>query len=604
MSLATHASFRSGAIFCVGLAWTLGACSGTATGTSTPELVPCAKAGVQEESLTSGSKVDLLLVVDDSRSMLQEQAKLKTQLPRLVSVLVTGDREAGRPVGTPGLGVADFTPVKELRIGVLTPNLGVGTVPVPDCDATGDDGKLITRTGNPAPEGCGINGYGMGESFVDYIPGAAVGTSADFTAKVACVALTGDSGCGFEQQLEAPLKALTPAASSLRFQGDVPGNGEVNNFVRDDSVLAILLLTDEEDCSAATTQVFDQNSLALVAPANAINVRCARFADSLRPIDRYVNGFLALRNQTPSRLVFSVLAGIPFEHNEEALALDAMLALPAMAPGGVYAETLGIGDRPMLQPSCSAGADGTADPPRRIVQVAKGLGDAGAIVTVNSICAADYAPAFDNIMNAIGRALGGVCLPRAIDPGVCEVLETLPAGQKCEDLVDAGRAFVRKDGEQEVCRVAQLRATETGAAAPDGAGWYYEFDNSDTVATPATALQARCGAHAQRIAFTAGAEPESGSGTSLHCEVPEPVGDGTTPDVGGTCEADATCAKGGQSMGKTCPEDYALVCDPATLTWQIPCASDDDCAPSTCDTSGTRGQSGGPPAVCVIPICR
>src|ERR1700712_4439912 len=45
------------------------------------------------------SKVDLLFMVDDSGSMANKQLRLARELPRLVNVLTSGDRQYGTPAG-------------------------------------------------------------------------------------------------------------------------------------------------------------------------------------------------------------------------------------------------------------------------------------------------------------------------------------------------------------------------------------------------------------------------------------------------------------------------------------------------------------------------
>ena len=53
------------------------------------------------------------------------------------------------------------------------------------------------------------------------------------------LAKVGSNGCGFEQQLEAVTKALD--------ENETPEN---RGFVRDGSLLAVIFITDEDDCSA------------------------------------------------------------------------------------------------------------------------------------------------------------------------------------------------------------------------------------------------------------------------------------------------------------------------------------------------------------------
>jgi len=57
-------------------------------------------------------------------------------------------------------------------------------------------------------------------AYVTVEAGDDVDTIAD---RVGCLIQTGARGCGFEQPLEAALKALTPAASELRFRQERGG---------------------------------------------------------------------------------------------------------------------------------------------------------------------------------------------------------------------------------------------------------------------------------------------------------------------------------------------------------------------------------------------
>jgi hypothetical protein len=62
----------------------------------------------------------------------------------------------------------------------------------------------------------------MYPSFLSYVSDPTQGAMASidrFANDVGCIATLGTEGCGFEQQLEAPLKALLP-----RLQSDATGN--------------------------------------------------------------------------------------------------------------------------------------------------------------------------------------------------------------------------------------------------------------------------------------------------------------------------------------------------------------------------------------------
>lgn len=164
---------------------------------------PCTRANVGETiSVESVDEVDLLFMIDNSNSMAEEQASITAEIPRLVRILATGDSS------NPPDGTQDFAPVRSLHIGVITSDMGTGGNAVPTCDRgtfgtrLGDDGILLTRS---RVTGCmatfpAIFDFNRGED-------------ADaFAANVACVATTGTGGCGFEQQLDAVLKAVSPSA--------------------------------------------------------------------------------------------------------------------------------------------------------------------------------------------------------------------------------------------------------------------------------------------------------------------------------------------------------------------------------------------------------
>src|SRR5262245_43256608 len=58
-------------------------------------LNPCLVSGVVAKiSVTNIDKIDLLFMVDNSGSMKEEQDALRAELPKLITVLTTGDRDS------------------------------------------------------------------------------------------------------------------------------------------------------------------------------------------------------------------------------------------------------------------------------------------------------------------------------------------------------------------------------------------------------------------------------------------------------------------------------------------------------------------------------
>src|SRR4051812_30734168 len=163
-------------------------------------LNPCLVSGVTRKvAVTNVDFVDLLFVVDNSGSMRQEQGSLREQFPKLITTLATGKKSNGDT----------FPPVKDMHLGVVSSDMGLAGIAnnFPGCNTQrhingGDDGVLL-HPGNTGP-GCAAT-YPQWLSFTQ---------GKDDPAKLAtdfgCIANLGTSGCGFEQQLEAGLKALWP----------------------------------------------------------------------------------------------------------------------------------------------------------------------------------------------------------------------------------------------------------------------------------------------------------------------------------------------------------------------------------------------------------
>ena len=559
-------------------------------------LNPCTQSGVVENvRVTSVDKVDLLFMVDNSLSMTEEQVSLADQFPRLVRILASGDIDND--------GNEDFPPVRDLQVGVISSDMGIGGNRELSCREPnfGDDGVLQTD-GDTASPGC----VAMYPKFLRFQP-ASGGSPDDFARDVSCVALElGTDGCGFEQQLEATLKAITPGdctepycvfTGGTRGHAGAGGQNTIGNdlFVRPDSLLALVLVTDEEDCSAQDPEIFNTSST--IYPESAPNLRCFRFQNDPRqpihPIERYVEGFLSTRI-SPDLLVYAAIVGVPTDltvpaaDGNPAVSFQQILNAPAMQ------EVVDPVQLDRLVPSCNT-ARGLAFPPRRLVQVAEELEQRGSNGVVQSICQADFTPALDAIIEKIADVLGGTCLPRDLNPDAldfvpCDVVETLPQGgefTRCEQI--PGREFIELDEQgSEVCRVAQV-----GPGNRTAAGWFY--DTAESNADVAN----RCGAEGQRISFTDGNEPRTGTLVRLECLQPvQPSAGAAFVDIDSPCTAfGQRCDAGGPAPGiegVLCVR--ALTCDEATRTFQVSCATDADCPPgSRCDDIRTEG---------IGPICR
>ena len=605
-----------------------------------PDPIPCTLSGrsvaVRLEEVDS---IDVLFMVDNSVSMREEQVALLEEIPLIVEVLADGDRD--------GDGAQDFTPLASIHVGVITSDMGIGGVPInaaAHCDVLlGDDGVLLTvpRGSDPSCE-------------LSYPPFLEFNGDTDnpalFAADVGCLAATGPNGCAFEQQLEAVLKALTPAGSDVVFeqargstlvrttQGH--GGGGVNGgFLRDTSMLAIIMVTDEDDCSSRDIDLYDldASTARYPVPTSALgsiapNRQCAAYRDVQYDVaKRYVTGLLAVRPDFYDLLVFAVIAGVApdvIAANTTTETVDdqtrtvtdyaAILASASMQElSNAEADNLVPGCvRPNPDDPTNAALNNVAFPPRRLVEVAEGLDRLGAHGVVASICEArdpengdfqaDFSPAVDEILLAIENALPPGCIDdeleqRASGEVQCEVLETLPPGVTCASQASRGRdpLPVRVEGTgpsaRQVCRVQQRvpsaadRSAQTG---PSGEGWFYDDYT--------TLLPTRCPPSHQAIVFSAGGGLTVDAEMTMECLVAPPA-DLARADVGTGCRVNPNaCALVGEDLDSLRTQyrrpSTTLVCA-ASGNCHLSCVADSDC-PALQRCVADSGQS-----ICQDPVC-
>lgn len=372
--------------------------------------------------------VDVLFVIDDSQSMEQEQASLRREIPLLIEGLTNPPLdENGQP---------SWAAVESLRVGIVTTNMGsagypeTGRLP-PVCqqnDYFGDNGELRES----CSEASGVLTWEDGDN------------PTEFAARVACVADAGIAGCG----LEMPLLAAT--------EGLMAG-GEA--FPREDSLLAIVVLSDEEDCSLADPAAF----FATADRGVQLNQRCSREPGLLISIDTIVEGLIGERDR--EKILFAALVGVPDQMED--LSFDELLALPEMQYQYISTDT---GLQVACERSVGGVSEGSATPGRRYLEIANRL--EGSLV--RSICAESYQPAITELTARIGARVGFICANRSLTPDedgavVCDVIETLPLGEACADYPARVFMEVNEQGRQ-VCEVLQ-------AVGGQAEGWRYDVSN-------------------------------------------------------------------------------------------------------------------------------
>jgi len=236
-------------------------------------------------------KIDLLFMIDNSISMSDKQAILRAAVPDLVNRLVnpicvdaqgtTYPAPAEAAASCPAGQRRQFRPVSDINIGIVSSSLGdVGANVACPADPsfakyTPDQVDMAHLMGSLSRGGgTGANAQG----FLEWRVGGANPTDPDtFSSNVQRqVTAVGERGCGWEAQLESwyrflidpvPYKQLARVqcrGSSSTAQNCVqPATGpdnrvllddtllaQRNAFLRDDSLVAIIMLSDENDCSA------------------------------------------------------------------------------------------------------------------------------------------------------------------------------------------------------------------------------------------------------------------------------------------------------------------------------------------------------------------
>ncbi len=223
--------------------------------------------GVPATPIEKTSKVDLLFVIDNSIGMADKQEILKEAVPNLLRGLAVPDcldqAQAVVPRAADGSCPAGSTPrfaaVSDLHVAVITSSLGAhgGDVcagPTPTVDFPNDMAHLIpsVRSDLPVSDPAGFLSWSGGGQDMDQLL---------FDAKVQILA-AGERGCGYEATLESFYRFLIdphPPQSILKDPGtgtnarsaedDSVRLAQRSAFLRSDSAVMIVVLSDENDCS-------------------------------------------------------------------------------------------------------------------------------------------------------------------------------------------------------------------------------------------------------------------------------------------------------------------------------------------------------------------
>jgi hypothetical protein len=413
--------------------------------------------------------LDLLFVIDNSGSMGSEQARTAQAVAELV-------QQMGDELGS------------DLRIAFTTTDNGN-----PWCGASGPEGgglrlsactdrledfvfngaETIDATQEACLDICGleslpilattthVDGVAAPRPWIEVGPEGSNLDEVTLEQALACAAPQGITGCGFEQPLESMKKALERSNDPLD-----PSYG----FVRPWARLAVVLVTDEVDCSydpAWETIFLPDGSHALWSdpeaaspnsgacwnasvacdgegpelgdchpqdydvdgnptdPANAVIWSLQRYVDALQAIDESKAEY-----RPPGSVSVALIGGVPQGYAD---GTEELVYTRGMTGDPQFATEFGV------DPGCES-TTGQAVPPVRELALAEQFPVDGS-PSVHSVCSESYEPA----MNAIGHTLAA------------PALDTVACMPGC--LVDTDEAA---QGTQAQCDVVMQRADADG----------------------------------------------------------------------------------------------------------------------------------------------
>ncbi len=252
---------------------------------------------VEKVKLAAVDKIDLLFVIDNSASMADKQAILALAVPDLVTYLVTprcvvtdpngkvspaADQSKNADGSCKQVGAApEFEAVKDIHIGIVTSSLGGHGANTCEPGQTNynpsnnDHAHLVARKPGTAKDAnpAKVPSY-QGKDFFFWDPANKAGGEANAATLTQnfrdAVVGVDQVGCGYEATLESWYRFLIepnpPATVNFANPGGASGQPGVNmadvsgatdltllqqraDFLRPDSLVAIISLSDENDCS-------------------------------------------------------------------------------------------------------------------------------------------------------------------------------------------------------------------------------------------------------------------------------------------------------------------------------------------------------------------
>lgn len=350
--------------------------------------------------------LDILFVIDNSGSMREEQASLTANFNRFINVL--DNIEGGLP---------------NVHIGVVSTDIGAGPYGIMGCTGSGDNGILQNA---PAAGACNTPGP---ERYIKDIANAdGVTRTTNYSGALAetfsCIAELGTTGCGFEQPLESMRRALNGS------------NAQNAGFLRDDAFLAVIIISDEDDCSAEQVSMFDSDPALDNVDSNLgplTSFRCFEFGVECTPDTPRSAG---PRQDCATRLNSQFMYNIDeYANFLKSLKDDPGQIIVAGIIGNPSPVTIGSKDNePTLDASCTS-ASGDADPGIRLQSFLESFPNRN---TSTTICNDDLSDALTVIADLLAKVIGNPCIEGDL---------VLTDGQPECTVADV--RFLNQDGQEE-----------------------------------------------------------------------------------------------------------------------------------------------------------
>jgi hypothetical protein len=403
-------------------------------------------------------EVDILFLVDNSPSMEQEQNNLTRNFPAFM------DELKKIPGGLPNV-----------HVGVVSSDLGAGPTPLMGgCGRPAGDRAIFQKK-----DSCGL------ETASKFIVSSNNGTMNNFTGDITtvfeCMAKLGTAGCGFEHQLQATRVAL--------YEGTTPEN---KGFLRENAYLAIILITDEDDCSADfTSNLFTDDATYM---NTASSFRCAHTghvcAGMQPPIAPFMMPLENCQPATNTRLIkvqdFVDSIKALKKRPEQQILVSGIFGWPLNTTGALY--RYAVGDQGLdFSPICESPGNGRANAGLRLKAFVESFGTSGSFF---SICEDDFRPAMKQIGEKLAAKLGNPCITAPVVdtkldmPGVqpdCQVVDRVPMGA---GYMDQPLPFCGS-GKTPCWRL-------TNDAACTDSGFKIDVDRGGMLALPGTQQSIKC----------------------------------------------------------------------------------------------------------------